>query len=200
MLTNDQRVSVSLFYPILAGMLIPPPTFVAKDKIIEALSEFCRESHVWREALGVGVTTANWSEIELDLPPNTDFAGWIEIRQMNSDILPAEAFELSGPRTVTMNSEVAGTGMFQVFASVAPTPGIKEVPETLFNRYSYEIATGAAARLAQMPGEEWSAPQHVSNFRKIFTNGISSASRFALENYQSQPSATRLNRDNISYF
>lgn len=196
-LTDDRRVELSRFLPLLNSLVAGVPGPVARMQLVLALVEFCADSSYWREQLGAITPDGGGQIYDLDVPSHTAFAGYIRCQLADGEELAGDLYEMPSPRTVRFDESVSDA--IDVIVSVRPMPDITRVPESIYANYCEAICNGAAARLLAMPGKAWQDPSKVGWHAGLFREGVSQARRDVQEGYRTEQTHTRLRRGG-SYF
>ncbi|SDZ94571.1 hypothetical protein [Marinobacterium iners] len=190
-LTDDRRIKISNFLPVLNGLIPGVTSPVARLQLVAALTEFCGDSSYWREQLGDLRPDGTDRVHDLEMPQDTVFAGYICCRLLGEK-LDADLYEITSPSSMRFDASVVGA--VTVEAAVKPTPGVSLVPESIYAHYSEAVCHGAAARLFAMPGSAWHDPSKVGWHVSLFREGISRARRDVQEGYKTEQTHTRLRR------
>lgn len=183
---------------------VPRP--VAMQAIRSALSEFSRESHVWRVDVYPIAIGANETEIEVT-PDQSDLKvigihhAWLDnvpLPVKTAQWMDEHVDSWRGDTATTLQALVATsasmfrpwptlteslTKILKLQVAVIPTEGTAEVDDDIFDQWYEGIAAGAKYRLMMMPGKPWSAPEHAQFHRKRFEDDKSRAKLRAYKGY-----------------
>lgn len=196
-LSDDRRVELSVFLPVLNSMVAGVPGPVARMQLALTLGDFCDRSSYWREALDSITPDGTGRVYDLEIPGNTVFSGYIRCQLGNGEPLAGDLFEMPTPRTLRFDESV--TEPVGIEVSVKPTPSISRVPESIHANYCEAICNGTAARLLAMPKKPWQDPSMVAWHLSQFREGVSQARRDVQEGYRTEQTQHGLRRGG-SYF
>lgn len=183
---------------------VPRP--VALNRVRSALTEFCRDSHVWRVDVYPVAIGAN--EVEIEVTPDQSDLKVIGIHRawMDNNPLPVKAAQWmdehvsgwrddSGPNLQSLVATSASmfrpwpvlteslTKVLKLQVAVLPTENTAEVHDDIFDQWFEGIAAGAKYRLMMMPDKPWSAPEHAQFHRQRFEDDKSRAKLRAYKGY-----------------
>lgn len=174
----------------------PDPT--AKQALVLAAMEFCRESQCWDEAQAPFSLVAGQRDYDLESPSGgrcllvrNVWMGARELRPTTMQelqlVIPKWS-ETSTNEPTYYNAAIDrqqisfyptpdGTSATQVVirAVYAPSSSATSLPDFLGDRYLEEIVSGAKARLMATPGQTYSKADAVAFHREKFDNGIAKA-------------------------
>jgi hypothetical protein len=166
------------FLPLFLHELTNCPEVVAKQAVLFAAMEFCKETQAWREMQDPTVLIDKKHTYELEAPDGAQavcaLSVWASDRQLVSktmnqiaDLIPNwQSAESSTP--VYFNS-VAGRATARLFpipnlanraklvfrVAYQPTLTATELPGELVNEYHRELINGAKAQLYAQPKKDW---------------------------------------------
>lgn len=179
--------------PILAAF---PPEPLVENAIKRAVIEFCTESLIWKYLPDPIDIDAGEREYMIEIPPgaetamvmNAAFDGdritpqsteWLDIE------LPGWGTDLATPKYFTQvesnqiilapipDSTISGGLMLTI--ALRPQVSSSGFPKWIANKYLYDIADGAAAKLMLMSGKPWTDAANGAYRKSQFDSAIAKA-------------------------
>lgn len=161
------------------------PEVSALKFLRDAAREFCERTRVWRDTDELTVSEPDYEAVcgydadiveieraELDgvkLIPVT--MAWLDRevpswRSYEEDAAPAKYLTQTEPDTVTIVPPATGT--LKLWLILKPTRKATELPQFLVDHHATEIGRGAAAKLLQLPGFDFSNPALAEQLAREF--------------------------------
>ena len=183
------------FYPYVQPYLPGCPEIVIEAHLQETAADFCADSEVWRYTLDTDYTSANTRDYEIDVPTGSLLES-ILFLQVNGVPITHVSERHFSMMTNADGTEVKGTPTyFSIFEDASirfyPTPSSKltfnglailkpklsatGVEGFIFDAHSRAIASGTIAKLAEIPGKEWSSPDLAMQHRVMYERCIAKA-------------------------
>jgi hypothetical protein len=178
------------FYPYIQPYVPGCPEVVIDTHVQEAAEEFCARSEVWRADLETIKAVKNSADYELDAPTGALIENVLFLYADGKLLSQVHDGNFRAPLTSTGEPLTGRPSMFSIFGDTSvrlyPTPdntynitGLvvlkpslrsSGVEDFIFNTHGRSIAVGAVARLAGIPGKEWTNPDvaysHMSEFQR----------------------------------
>ena len=190
------------------------PTFTLSDYVLEAAIEFCARSRYWRADLTALNAVADQAAYTAS-PPSTEsvIQDIISVRH-NTIILEPASQEMLDSQYLDWRTETgsqadfwfatardnitlvpypsaAGTANIEIRAALKPSRTATTLPQSLYDNYKAEIASGALAWLLVMPGVPWASPDRAAYHERKFEDGIRHANYTAARGFNRTPIRTR---------
>jgi hypothetical protein len=178
------------FYPYVQPYVPGCPEVVIDTHVQEAAEEFCARSEVWRADLETIKIVGGTADYELDAPTGALIENVLLLRVEGRPLTQVHDGNFT-PTVLPTGAPVTGRpSMFSILGDTSvrlyPTPDVKYnmeglvvlkpslrssgVEDFIFNTHGRSIAIGAVARLAGIPGKEWTNPDvaysHMSEFQR----------------------------------
>ena len=189
------------------------PTFTLSDYVLDAAIDFCERSRYWREDLTALDAVANQASYTASPPSGAVIQDIISVRHNTIVLEPASQEVLdsqfldwrteSGSQadywfatardniTLVPYPSAAGTANIEIRAALKPSRTATTLPQSLYDNYMVEIASGALARLLVMPGVSWAAPDRAAYHAHKFEDGVRNATYTAARGFNRTPIRTR---------
>jgi hypothetical protein len=166
------------FYPHVQPYVPGCPEIVIETHLQEAASEFCAKSEVWRFTLDADFTSKNTSDYELDVPtgsilesmlffyldgvPMTHVSERHFYPGINDDGSAIKGtplyFSTLDDASIRMYPTPEGKHVFTGVGVLKTKLSATGVEDFIFESHGRSISAGAIARIAGIPGKEWSDP------------------------------------------
>ncbi len=176
--STDSWATVALLYPRILPYVPGCPTNVILQMGGRVLTDFCEETHAWRETLTI-TTTAGVDEYELD--PASGYVLCVLSVKDNGAITSVDEF-LPKDQKITLSYVPVQTRSLEVLVALAPVNATDAFPQYIYQRYGDALASGTLALLMAMDGTPWKNPQMAEVNRSIYDGGVARAKGFYLRN------------------
>lgn len=186
------------FLPFMLVDLPGCPDPTAKQALVLAAMEFCRESHCWDEVQDPFSLVAGQRDYDLENPSGGECLlvrdVWIGARQLRPTTIQELQLVIPKWRETTTNEPTyynavidrqqislyptpdgASDNQVVIRAVYMPTASATSLPDFLGSRYLEDVVSGAKARLMATPGQTYSKPDAVEFHREKFDHGIARA-------------------------
>lgn len=176
------------FYPYVQPHVPGCPDIVIETHLQEAAAEFCAKTEVWRYDIDKDYTSKNTAEYEVEVPTNAVLEdilvlyieGQVVKRVSDRHFDLPSTYSTSRPSmfTIYQDSQVRfyptpdGKYEFEGSAVIKPSLAAKGVEDFIFESHGRSIACGAIARLAYIPGKEWTNPELGAYYKAEFYRHI----------------------------
>jgi hypothetical protein len=180
------------FYPHVQPYVPGCPEIVIETHLQEAAADFCAKSEVWRFNLDPDFTSKNTPDYEIDVPTGAALENILFLYLDGYPLTHVSERHYSAPLQPDGSSTKGTPGYFSILADESvrmyPTPEGKHVftgigvlkpklsatgvEDFIFETYGRVIASGAIARLAEIPNKEWSNPDLAMRSRIDFDREI----------------------------
>lgn len=183
------------FFPYVQPYLPGCPEIVIEAHLQEIAADFCADSEVWRYTIDTDFTSANEPEYEIDVPSGSLLESVLYLnvegipithvseRHFNAPI-NADGTDIKGtPTTFSLLDDASirfyptpdAKLNFNGVVVLKPTLSATGVEGFIFDAHSRAIASGAIAKLAEIPGKEWSSPELAMQHRSMYERCIAKA-------------------------
>jgi hypothetical protein len=183
------------FYPYVQPYVPGCPEIVIESHLQEAAADFCAESEVWRYTIEPDFTSNGTSDYEIDVPKGT-FLENIMYLYLDGNIIQHVSerhfrvatnkdgsaikgtptyFSVLDDNSIRLYPMPDGKYTFNGLGVLKPILSATGVETFIFTTHGRSIASGAIARLAEIPNKEWSNPELAMQHRIDFERRISSA-------------------------
>lgn len=183
------------FYPYVLPYLPGCPEVVIETHLKEAAADFCAESEVWRLTIDPDYTSKNTADYKIDVTSGTllenilsfyvngapltrvtDRHFSIPINQDGSAVKGSPIYiSILDDDSVRMYPTPDGKYTFTGVVVLKPKLSATGVEDFIYDAHGRAIASGAIARLAEIPNKEWSNPELSLQHRFEFNRGITNA-------------------------
>lgn len=153
----DVSYIADLVRPYVSGC--PTPTI--ESAVNRTIVDFCRLTQIWEEELRPVYVAAGDTTFEA---VKSDRQQILVVSKLTLDDEETDAFTAKPPRQIILDEAREATATAVVTAILAPAFGCSTVPEVV-EPWLEAIENGAIARLAAMPGFEWSSAE-THNYRQ----------------------------------
>lgn len=172
------------FFPYVQPHVPGCPEIVIQTHLQEAAAEFCKLSEIWRFDIEQDFTSKNTSDYEIDVPVGAVlenilvlYVDGTAIRRvsdrhfdMPSDIAPAAPsyYSIYQDTQIRFYPTPDKKYTFEGVGVLKPKLSATGVEDYIFETYGRAIACGAIAKLAIIPGKEWTNPDLAAYYRAKF--------------------------------
>ena len=183
------------FYPYIQPYVPGCPEVVIEAHLKESAAEFCGKSEVWRFNIDPDFTNNNSADYKIDVPSGTllenmlffyvngnplthisDKHFSIPINQDGSAVKGAPIYvSILNDDHVRLYPTPDGKYTFTGVTVLKPKLSATGVEEFIYDAHGRAIASGAIARLAEIPNKEWSNPELSLQHKFEFNRGITNA-------------------------
>jgi len=183
------------FYPYVLPYLPGCPEVVIETHLKEAAADFCAESEVWRLTIASDYTSNGTSDYEIDVTSGTllesilffyvngspltrvaDRHFSIPINQDGSAVKGAPIYvSILDDKSVRLFPTPDGKYTFNGVVVLKPKLTATGVEDFIYDAHGRAIASGAIARLAEIPNKEWMKFELSIQHRFEFNRGITNA-------------------------
>lgn len=188
-------VKWSSFFPYVQPQLPGCPDIVIEAQLQESAAEFCMLSEVWRYDIDRDFTSKNTPDYKIAVPTNSVLEnilflyldGMLMRQVSDKHYTPPKDekgetikgrpsyFSVVGDTTIRLYPTPDGKYSFSGTAVLKPKLTATGVEDYIFETHGRAIAAGAIARLAEIPGKEWTNGELASYYRAEFNNRASKA-------------------------
>lgn len=176
--STDDSATISLLYPRILPYVPGCPSNVALQMGGRVFTDFCEETHAWRETLSI-TTTSGVDEYELN--PAAGYVLCVLSVKDNGAITSVDEF-LPKDQKITLSYVPNQTRSLEVDVAIAPVNATDSFPQYIYQRYGDALASGTLAMLMAMDGTPWKNPQMAEVHKSIYDGGIAKAKGFYLRN------------------
>ena len=183
------------FYPYVQPYLPGCPEIVIESHLQETAADFCADSEIWRYTIDSDFTSANTAEYEIDVPTGSLLENVLYLNVEGHPIKHVSERHFNAPINAD-GTAIKGTPTAFSFVDDAsirfyPTPDARltfngvvvlkpklsatGVEAFIFDAHSRAIASGTIAKLAEIPGKEWSNPDLAMQHRVMYERCINKA-------------------------
>ena len=183
----------SAFYPEVLTYAMSCPHLVVDAKVREAAIEFFQRTRAWVEWLDPVIALDGQIEYDFDVPIGSDVSrveratvdgkpiDIISYRAAPNDWtrvdLPDQGIVSRDLTTFRLGNAVAAGLSIQVQVTLTPSRTSTGIPDDLFDKYHYDIAHGAKAKVLAIAGAEFYKPdvamlEHTMFESAIATNNV----------------------------
>ncbi|MBO9483796.1 hypothetical protein [Salinisphaera sp. G21_0] len=134
------------------------PEITIADTLIDVLRDTCNTCDLWKDDRQMVVVVNGVNAYELDAPPDTEISKVLSVTRENGNRF--DGWHHNGRNTLHINY-TPGEGQqlrLWVTTSLIPAYGITELPTSVFSELVSFVPFGVAARLQDIPGTNWYAP------------------------------------------
>jgi hypothetical protein len=183
------------FYPYVQPYLPGCPEIVMEAHLQETAAEFCADSEVWRYTLDTDYTSKNSSDYEIDVPKGSLLENllYVKVNGIRVDQVSERHFRapINADGTAVTGTPTCFSILDDASIRFYPTPDTKlsfnglavikpklsatGVEGFIFDAHSRAIASGTIAKLAEIPGKEWSSPELAMQHRVTYERKIATA-------------------------
>lgn len=166
------------FYPYVQPYVPGCPEIVIESHLQEAAAEFCAKSEVWRFSIDADFTSKNTPDYEIDVPTDAVLENILFLyldglplthvsERHYSPMLNADGTAVKGTpmyystlddESIRMYPTPLGKHVFTGVGVLKPKLSATGVEDFIFETHGRSIASGAIARLAEIPNKEWTNP------------------------------------------
>ncbi|AGG58039.1 virion structural protein [Vibrio phage douglas 12A4] len=166
-----------------------PVSFLVKDAISQAYSEFCKESKYLSETEELKSVDSGVAVL-LTIPVSHYLLEVSKVTSGGIPLKPVSDYTQNKPGELIFKSD---HNDIEVTFSYCPSSIFdgKSADDDLVNRWGNEIAAGAAAILRVMPGKTWTEPSLYDHYRRIFVEAYRDARRAREEQFDDFQNYTR---------
>lgn len=191
-------MNVEDFYPLIASELPDCPDETMRQKVIQTLQEFCRQTHAWKELQEQIPIIDGINEYEFDVPqhalPLAIKGVWVNGMELHPKTMGALALAMPDWQDAESNMPALYNapdewGLIKVYprprnsngarmsirAALAPKLSATTIPDSIAERYSEALEAGSKWRLMVMPNQKWSNPETGDYYSGIYRNEIDKA-------------------------
>lgn len=174
----DVSYIAGLVRPYVSGC--PLPTI--ESAVNRTLIDFCRRTQIWEEELRPVYVAAGDTTFEA---VKSDRQQILVVSKLLIDDVETEAYSATPPRQIVLDEAPEATVTAVATAILAPAFGCSTVPEVV-EPWLEAVENGTIARLAAMPGFEWSSAE-THNYRQgLYTNLVDDATAAVLREGRNQ--------------
>lgn len=172
------------FYPYIQPHLPGCPEITIETHLQEAAAEFCKISQIWRYDIDKDYTSKNTADYEIEVLTGTVLEDILVLYVDGQPIRRVSDRHFALPSTtgnarpmsyaVYQDDQVRfyptpdGKYEFEGIAVLKPSLTAKGVEEWIYESHGRSIACGAIAKLAAIPGKEWSNPELAIYYKNEF--------------------------------
>ena len=177
-------VTWASFYPYVQPHVSGCPEIVIETHLQEAAAEFCAVSQIWRYDVDKDYTSKNTSDYEVEVLTDTVLEDLLVI-YLDGRVLSRvsdKTYDLPSTTTTSkpfyysiyQDNQIRfyptpdGKYEFEGTAVLKPSLSAKGVEDWIFETHGRSISCGAIARLAAIPGKEWTNPELAAYYKAEF--------------------------------
>ncbi len=134
------------------------PEITIADTLIDVLRDTCNTCDLWKDDKQMVVVVNGVNDYELDAPPQTEIGKVLNVTTESG--VPFNGWHHNGRNQfqVTQTPTEGQQLRLWVHTSLIPAYGITELPTSVFSELVSFVPFGVAARLQDIPGTNWFAP------------------------------------------
>lgn len=172
------------FYPYIQPYIPGCPEIVMEAHLQEAAAEFCAKSEVWRFDVEQDFTSKGESDYEVDVPTGAileniltfylDGSALRSVSDRHYDLPSTQPrsrpmyYSIYQDASVRLYPTPDQQYKFEGVAVLKPSLSATGVEDYIFETHGRCISYGAIAKLAIIPGKEWSNPELSSYYQNKF--------------------------------
>lgn len=172
------------FYPYIQPHLPGCPEITIETHLQEAAAEYCKISQIWRYDIDKDYTSKNTSDYEVEVLTNTVLEDILVLYVEGQAIKRVSDRHFDLPSTTTNSRPMYftvyydeqirfyptpdGKYEFEGVAVLKPSLAAKGVEDWIYESHGRSIACGAIAKLAAIPGKEWTNPEMAMYYKQEF--------------------------------
>lgn len=174
-----------LILPDLPGC----PITTVDAALAASASEFCAETHIWRENLDFQYTIKNLADYDVDGTEIIETVLWVVVdgqvlthldarhvdKTRLTDTGRPEAFWVVDDTAIRLFPIPDSKERMEITVALKPSRSAEEIPDWIYESYIDPIISGAIARLTRVIGKEWSNPDLSMFHQRLFEQGKTEA-------------------------
>jgi len=177
-------VAWASFYPYIQPYLPGCPEIIIETHLQEAAAEFCKISQIWRYDIDKDYTSRNTADYDVEVLTNTVLEDILVLYLNGQPLKRVSDRHFALPSTVKdarpmyysiyQDTQVRfypipdGKYEFEGVAVLKPSLSAKDVEDWIYETYGRSISCGAIAKLAAIPGKEWTNPEMAMYYKNEF--------------------------------
>jgi hypothetical protein len=180
------------FLPYIQPILPGCPEIIIESHLQEAAAEFCALSQIWRYDIDKDFTSKNTAEYEIEVPAKSVLEDILVLYVDGQPIkrvsdrhfdLPKTSKGRPSCYTIYQDTQIRfyptpdNKYTFEGIGAIKPSLSADGVEDFLFETHGRSIACGAIARLAIIPGKEWTNPDLAAYYKSEFYKHTTDAKR-----------------------
>ena len=179
------------FLPLLTPIVPGVPDATAKTYLAQAAADFFARTYLWRRDLDPITLTRNVAEYDVDVYIRGGVVedlrsvridgNEIPLQRLMADAVPADHLDVLGtPRFYWLIGDSAigvyptpdARYILRLNAVLKTSRAATEVDDWVYETWADDLVAGAAARILDIPGKEWSNPTLAAAYRMQFERAI----------------------------
>lgn len=172
--------------PLITPDIPACPEATIKTHLASVTADFCARTQLWRETLDADYTIANIAEYDLDGSAVIEAVQWVVCNQQpltstNIQLIPHERLADVGQPTHFWIVNDTILRLFpipddrydlEIGVVLKPSRTAIGVEDWIYETWAETLASGTIARLARIPGKDWTDPMLVEMHRAMYEKAI----------------------------
>lgn len=175
--------------PLITPDIPSCPEATIKNHLAYVTADFCARTQIWRETLDTDYTIANIEEYDLDGSAVIEAVQWvvcnnIPLTATDIRLVPHEDLSDTGQPThywiindTTLRLFPIPDARYELKVGVAlkPSRTALGVEDWIYETWAETLVSGTIARLARVPGKDWTDPALAEMHRIMYERAITNA-------------------------